>query len=140
MFLSTVFCIHSLASFALGPARIEPALALLVKKPPSGNNWAYEVKWDGYRLRRVRIITRGGHDGTSYFPAVAAAAKDLGPATMILDGEAVVLDAKGVPNFGLLQQALGGRRATRAAREAVLYAFDLLYFDGHDLTQKAGCS
>jgi len=122
------------------PARIEPALALLVKKPPSGDNWAFEVKWDGYRLavhvepRRVRIITRGGHDWTSYFPAIAAAAKDLGPATMILDGEAVVLDEKGLPNFGLLQQALGGRRATRAAHEAILYAFDLLYFDGHDLT------
>jgi bifunctional non-homologous end joining protein LigD len=122
------------------PARIEPALALLVKKPPSGDNWAYEVKWDGYRLAvhvepsRVRIITRGGHDWTSYFPGIAAAAEDFGPTTMILDGEAVVLDEKGLPNFGLLQQALGGRRATRAAREAVLYAFDLLYFDGHDLT------
>jgi bifunctional non-homologous end joining protein LigD len=95
---------------------------------------------DGYRLavhvepRRVRIITRGGHDWTFYFPAIAAAAKDLGPATMILDGEAVVLDEKGLPNFGMLQQALGGRRATRAAREAILYAFDLLYYDGHDLT------
>lgn len=122
------------------PARIEPALALLVKMPPSGDNWAYEVKWDGYRLavhvepRGVRIITRGGHDWTLYFPAIAAAARELGPATMILDGEAVVLDNKGLPNFGLLQQDLGGRRATRAAKNAVLYAFDLLYFDGHDLT------
>ncbi len=122
------------------PERIEPALALLVKKPPSGHQWSYEVKWDGYRLavhvepKGVRIITRGGHDWTSYFPAIAAAAKHLGPAAMILDGEAVVLDAKGLPNFGLLQQALGGRRATRAAKSAILYAFDLLYFDGHDLT------
>nr|WP_310075129.1 hypothetical protein [Phyllobacterium sp. 1468] len=39
--------------------------------------------------RRVRIITRGGRDWTSYLPAIAAAAKELGPATMILDGEAV---------------------------------------------------
>jgi bifunctional non-homologous end joining protein LigD len=122
------------------PARVEPALALLVKKPPSGDQWIYEVKWDGYRLavhiepRRVRIITRGGHDWTSYFPAIVAAAKELGPATMILDGEAVVLAEKGLPNFGLLQQDLGGQRATRAARNAILYAFDLLYFDGHDLT------
>jgi bifunctional non-homologous end joining protein LigD len=36
--------------------------------------------------------------------------------------------------LALLQQDLGGRRATRAAHNAVLYAFDLLYFDGHDLT------
>jgi bifunctional non-homologous end joining protein LigD len=113
---------------------------LLAKKPPIGDQWAYEIKWDGYRLAvhveptGVHIITRGGHDWTSFFPAIAAAAKALGPATMILDGEAVVLDDKGLPNFGLLQQALGGRRATRAAREAIFYAFDLLYFDGHNLT------
>lgn len=81
----------------------------------------------------IRIITRGGHDWTSYFPSIAQAAKELGPSTMILDGEAVVLK-DGTPNFGLLQLALGGRRATRAAHDAVLYAFDLLYFDGHDLT------
>ena len=122
------------------PARIEPCLALLRPKPPSGSDWVFEVKWDGYRLAvhvepdRVRIITRGGHDWTSYFPSIADAARQLGPATMILDGEAVVLDDKGVPNFGMLQRALGGRKATRAAHEAVLYAFDLLYFDGHDLT------
>ena len=122
------------------PERIEPCLALLKSKPPSGPDWDFEVKWDGYRLAvhveadRVRIITRGGHDWTSYFPSIAAAAKALGPATMILDGEAVVIDEKGVPNFGMLQRALGGRKATRAAHEAVLYAFDLLYFDGHDLT------
>ncbi|NTS29758.1 ATP-dependent DNA ligase [Phyllobacterium sp. BT25] len=123
------------------PERIEPCMALLKSKPPSGPDWLFEVKWDGYRLAvhveangGVRIITRGGHDWTSYFPSIATAAKELGPATMILDGEAVVLDEKGVPNFGLLQRALGGRKATRAAHEAVLYAFDLLYFDGHDLT------
>jgi ATP-dependent DNA ligase len=66
----------------------------------------YEVKWDGYRLavhvetRRVWIIMRGGHDWTSYFAAIAAAAKgglDDDPATMILDGEAVVLDEKRLP-------------------------------------------
>lgn len=123
------------------PARIGPQLATLVSKPPKGDQWAFEVKWDGYRLAvhsspsGIRIITRGGHDWTSYFPSIAKAAIALGPATMILDGEAVVLDESGAPNFGLLQQALGGRRATRAADNAVLYAFDLLYFDGHDLTE-----
>ncbi|NTS31353.1 ATP-dependent DNA ligase [Phyllobacterium sp. BT25] len=121
------------------PERIEPCLALLKTKPPRGPEWAFEVKWDGYRLAvhveptGVRIITRGGHDWTSYFPSIADAAKELG-STMILDGEAVVLDTQGLPNFGLLQRALGGRKATRAAKEAVFYAFDLLYFDGHDLT------
>ncbi|GAB1584052.1 non-homologous end-joining DNA ligase [Phyllobacterium phragmitis] len=123
------------------PSRVEPALALLKPKPPIGDNWAYEVKWDGYRLavhlepKGVRIITRGGHDWTSYFPAIAGAAKELGASTLILDGEAVVLDESGKPNFGLLQEDLGGRRATRAARKAILYAFDLLYINGHDIRQ-----
>ncbi|YBV97118.1 non-homologous end-joining DNA ligase [Phyllobacteriaceae bacterium JZ32] len=123
------------------PSRIEPALALLKAKPPIGDNWAFEVKWDGYRLAvhtastGVRIITRGGHDWTRYFPTIAEAAKDLGASTLILDGEAVVLDETGKPNFGLLQEDLGGRRATRAARNAILYAFDLLYINGHDIRQ-----
>ena len=52
---------------------------------------------------------------------------------MILDGEAVVLDDAGRSNFGMLQAALGGRGGKRVAGEALFYAFDLLYFDGHDL-------
>jgi bifunctional non-homologous end joining protein LigD len=84
------------------PQRIEPALALLARKVPKGDQWAFEIKWDGYRLAvhvepsGVRIINRGGHGWTPFFPAIAKAAKDLGPTTMILDGEAVVLDDKGL--------------------------------------------
>jgi len=123
------------------PDRIEPCLALLKSAPPKGEEWAFEVKWDGYRLAihvepgGVRVITRGGHDWTHRFPAIAEAASFLGPATMILDGEAVVLDEQGRSDFGALQQALGGRGGKRVASEAILYAFDLLYFDGHDLTR-----
>lgn len=122
------------------PERIEPCLALLAHKVPKGFNWTYEIKWDGYRLaihvepHRVRVITRGGHDWTHRFPSIAAAAKALG-GTMILDGEAVVLDDEGRSDFDALQQALGGRAGTRDAAEAIFYAFDLLYFDGHDLRQ-----
>ena len=121
------------------PDRVEPCLALLKARPPKGPDWAFEMKWDGYRLaihiepRGVRIITRGGHDWTDRFPAIAAAAKALGVGTAILDGEAVVLDDEGRPDFGALQRSLGGRGGKRASTEAVLYAFDLLYFDGHDL-------
>lgn len=123
------------------PDRVEPALAQLKAKPPTGNQWSWEVKWDGYRLavhiepHGIRILTRGGHDWTHRFPAIEQAARALGPATMIIDGEAVVLDAEGRPDFGLLQQSLGasGRQAGGRASDAVLYAFDLIYFDGHDL-------
>lgn len=123
------------------PSRVEPALALLKRKPPSGNDWVWEVKWDGYRLavhiepNRVRILTRGGYDWTDRFPAIASAARELGPATMILDGEAVILDEQGRSDFGALQRSLGasGRRSGDHASDAVLMAFDLLYLDGHDL-------
>jgi len=54
---------------------------------------------------------------------------------MIIDGEAVVLDEVGRPDFGLLQQSLGasGKQAGNRASDAIFYAFDLIYFDGHDL-------
>lgn len=122
------------------PERIEPCLALLKSKPPKGQDWLYEVKWDGYRLAihiepsGVRILTRGEHDWMHRFPAIADAAKKLGVGTAILDGEAVVFDEHGLPDFGLLQQSLGGRDEERPSDDAIFYAFDLLYFDGHDLT------
>ena len=122
------------------PVRIEPCLALLKTVPPTGADWAFEVKWDGYRLaihiepKGVRIITRGGHDWTHRFSTVAEAARKLGVGTAILDGEAVVLDKEGRSDFGALQRSLGGRGGKRASTESVFFAFDLLYFDGHNLT------
>jgi bifunctional non-homologous end joining protein LigD len=107
---------------------------------PIGPDWLYEVKLDGYRLaihvepKGVRVITRGGHDWTHRFPTIAAAAKELGVTTAILDGEAVVLDDHGRSDFGALQRSLGGRGGKRVSTESILVAFDLLYLDGHDLT------
>lgn len=122
------------------PQRIEPALALLKSTVPAGGDWTFEVKFDGYRLavhiepNGVRILTRGGHDWTARFPAIADAASKLGVGSAILDGEAVVLDNQGRSDFGALQQSLGGRGGKRVSAEAVFFAFDLLYFDGHLLT------
>jgi bifunctional non-homologous end joining protein LigD len=123
------------------PERIEPCLVKLVTRAPSGPDWLFEIKWDGYRLAvhlehgNVRIITRGGHDWTERFPAIADAARALPVSTAILDGEAVVLDEIGRSDFNALQKALGGRGGKRAASPAILYAFDLLYFDGHDISR-----
>ncbi|MGJ7040478.1 bifunctional non-homologous end joining protein LigD [Shinella sp. BE166] len=116
-------------------------MAKLVSKAPSGPNWLFEIKWDGYRLAvhlehgKVRILTRGGHDWTERFPAIAEAAAALPVSTAILDGEAVVLDEIGRSDFNGLQQALGGRGGKKTAQSAILFAFDLLYFDGHDITR-----
>ncbi len=121
------------------PVRVEPCLALLASKAPSGPDWSFEVKWDGYRLAvhrdpdGVRILTRGGHDWTRRFPAIAAAAAALDARSFILDGEGVVLDEQGRSDFNRLQQELGGRAGKASSSDVILYAFDLLYLDGHDL-------
>ncbi|WP_033054875.1 non-homologous end-joining DNA ligase [Sinorhizobium meliloti] len=121
------------------PSRVDPCVATLVDKPPTGPQWAYEVKWDGYRLAvhvepgRVRVITRGGYDWTRRFAAIAAEARQLGHESMILDGEAVVLDEKGRSDFGALQRALGRKPSLHDPREILFFVFDLLYLDGHDL-------
>ncbi|MFP3547150.1 non-homologous end-joining DNA ligase [Rhizobium sp. SIMBA_035] len=121
------------------PDRIEPALALLKPKPPSDPRSIAEVKFDGYRGAihiepgGVRFLTRGGHDWIARFPAIADAARELGVASAILDGEAVVLDEQGRSDFSALQRSLGGRGGKLHSGNSGFYAFDLLYLDGHDL-------
>lgn len=125
------------------PDRVKPCLAQLQSNAPIGDDWAFEVKWDGYRLavhivgKRVRILTRGGHDWTAQFHTIAEDALELGVDSAILDGEAVVLDERGASDFGALQKALGGRGGKRFAWEARLYAFDLLYLNGYDLREQS---
>ena len=115
-------------------------LALLKSTPPKGDDWLFEVKWDGYRiavhieLGKVRILTRGGHHWTHRFFTIAAAALKLPVASAIIDGEAVVMDAEGRSDFSLLLKSLGGRSGKAVSPNAVLVALDLLYFDDHDLT------
>ncbi|XNO40688.1 non-homologous end-joining DNA ligase (plasmid) [Sinorhizobium meliloti] len=121
------------------PARVDPCLATLVDKPPKGPDWAYEVKWDGYRLAvhiesgRVRVLTRGGYDWTERFPSIVDDARRLAVKTAILDGEAVVLDDHGRSDFGMLQRALGRLPSAIEAGAIVFLSFDLLYLDGRDL-------
>jgi len=121
------------------PRRVEPCLATLVDKPPMGPDWALEVKWDGYRLAvhvepgEARAITRGGYDWTKKFGAIVAEAREFGHTSMIIDGEAVVLDDQGRSDFGMLQRAIGKKPSLHDAGEIIFYAFDLLYLDGHDL-------
>jgi bifunctional non-homologous end joining protein LigD len=123
------------------PDRIEPCLANSSASRPRGDEWSYELKWDGYRLAvgieqgKVRIVTRGGHDWTQRFPGIEAAARNFLPTTVILDGEPVVLCEQERSDFGQLQSSLGGRGGKLPAGIAIFYGFDLLYFGGHDLTR-----
>jgi bifunctional non-homologous end joining protein LigD len=126
------------AKKAAFPGFVEPCLALLVEKPPEGDGWLHEIKFDGYRLMAladggVHLMTRSGLDWTERFPAIAAAVAELPVKSAILDGEAVVLDENGVSSFSALQEALSERNAAAA----IFFAFDLLYLDGYDLREAA---
>ena len=119
------------------PSFIEPQLASLATKPPSGDSWVHEIKFDGYRLLaridggRVRLKTRSGLDWTAKFPSVQKALERLPVVTAFLDGEVVVETERGTPDFGALQQDLSEGRSDRFC----YYLFDLLHLDGTDLTR-----
>ena len=124
------------------PSFIEPALASLVEKPPTGDRWVHEVKFDGYRLLarldhgRVKLLTRSGLDWTSKFANVKKALEALPVVTAFLDGEVVVETEHGVPDFGALQADLSEGRSDRFS----YYLFDLLHLDGKDIRGAARCS
>jgi bifunctional non-homologous end joining protein LigD len=113
-------------------------LATLVPEPPKGNEWLHEIKFDGYRMLcclekgKVRFLSRSGQDWTARFAALTQAAAALPVEQAILDGEVVVLDAQGVSQFQLLQNALSTQKNGHDA--TVYYAFDLIYLDGYDLS------
>jgi bifunctional non-homologous end joining protein LigD len=112
------------------PFRVHPMLATLVAEPFHKRGWVFEEKYDGDRLLaykerdRVRLLSRNGKVRTRRFPRIAAAIASLHPQTLILDGEVVVFDSKGVSRFQLLQQDNA---------DAVYAVFDCLFHDGKDL-------
>ena len=92
------------------PEHFKPQLATLVDTVPGGD-WRYEIKFDGYRMLaridagEVRLFTRNGHDWTAKMPQQAAALAGLGLESGWLDGEVVVLNEEGTPDFQALQNA-----------------------------------
>jgi bifunctional non-homologous end joining protein LigD len=127
------------------PADVAPMLARLARLPRDADEWAVEVKWDGVRAiaycqpGRVRLQTRSLNDVTRQYPEVKRISRQLGSFDAVLDGELVVFDAGGRPSFELLQQRIHQTEASVVRRRmkshpVVYVVFDLLYFDGHDLT------
>jgi bifunctional non-homologous end joining protein LigD len=127
--------IHSGAVPARLPGFVDPELTTLVDAVPEGEEWLYEIKFDGYRaLCRIeggqaRFFTREGNDWTERFGTLAAAAARLPVSAAFLDGEIVVLESDGASNFQSLQEALGASQTARL----VYYVFDLPYLEGYDL-------
>lgn len=117
------------------PDVIAPELATLFKQPPEGDDWLHEIKLDGYRiLARVergnaRLFTRNANDWTARLPTLARVLRELPVERAWLDGEIVVMDARGRSDFGALQDALAGGRDG----EIRYVIFDLLYLGDRDL-------
>ncbi len=121
------------AAPAAMPDFIEPQLCHSVERPPSGEGWLHEIKFDGYRVQlrveggKAVIRTRKGLDWTARFGAVARAAGSL--PDCIVDAEVVALDHAGAPDFAALQAALAEERTD----QLVCFVFDLLHAGGEDI-------
>lgn len=113
-------------------ASYAPMLLQSCKELPRGEQWLYEIKWDGYRAiahahgaNLVRLTSRNKHDLTQRFPEIAAAlGRALAGLDVVLDGEICCLDERGAASFSRLQQSAG---------PLVYYAFDLLEENGETL-------
>jgi bifunctional non-homologous end joining protein LigD len=115
------------------PRNVKPMLATLAQKPFNRPGWLFEIKWDGYRAiaevekGRVRLYSRNQLSLEDRFGPIVEALRDLGH-DAVLDGEVVVVDETGKPNFQWLQNYPGLIQG-----QLLYYVFDLLYLDAHDL-------
>ena len=120
------------------PTFIEPCDPSLRQRAPTGDDWAYEIKADGYRVQihmregSVTVYSRTGLNWTSKFRFIADAAKRLTVAQAVFDGEAVVYGSTGIPDFQALRRELGSNRGRLR-----YHAFDLMHLDGYDLRRVA---
>lgn len=123
---------------------IKPMLATLGIKIPSKSKYSFEIKWDGIRIvviknkDKVRIMSRKGNDLTQKFPAVHEYFKAQTIAYFIVDGELVVFNSDGTPNFSKIVGRMHktGETAIHHAskkEKAVAYLFDAMYTNGWDI-------
>jgi bifunctional non-homologous end joining protein LigD len=131
------------------PQQVEPMLATLTDAAHFGDEsgWAFEMKWDGVRAiaylagGRVKLLSRKGRDDTDAYFDVAVELSKINIKTAILDGEVVVTDAAGRPNFGLLQHRINLTKPADIERAAKTYPaqlmlFDILELNGQSLIKK----
>jgi bifunctional non-homologous end joining protein LigD len=115
------------------PEFVAPELCAPVERPPNGDGWGHEIKFDGYRTQlrvengKAALRTRKGLDWTGKFNAIAKEGAEL--PDVLIDGEIVALGKDGNPNFSALQAAISDGKTDAL----IFYAFDLLFADGEDL-------
>jgi DNA ligase D-like protein (predicted polymerase)/DNA ligase D-like protein (predicted 3'-phosphoesterase) len=130
------------------PERLVPMLARSGKLADLGEEsaWSFEVKWDGVRALayvkpgRLRLESRNQREITDGYPEIRGLIADLGMREVVLDGEIVAFGDDGRPSFGRLQRRMhvtapASVRRLAASTPVVYAIFDLLYLDGHVLTE-----
>lgn len=119
------------------PGFVDPCLATAAATVPARGEWIHEIKHDGYRAQahliggKVTIFTCNGYDWTNRFRVIAESMAHLPARELVLDGELVVTDDRGVSDFHLLQDDLARKFPERLS----YFVFDVLYLDGFDLRQ-----
>ena len=121
---------------ALNPKKvIKPMLATSVKEVFDDPDWIYELKWDGYRILsyiddgEVNLYSRNGILMNSKFPSLVRGLENI-EHTTILDGEVVVVDKQGIPEFQKLQNF-----DDQTKGQLLYYIFDLLYLNDHSVIE-----
>ncbi len=126
------------------PDALAPMLATLTQHPFVDPAWLYEPKLDGVRTLALvrdgaaRLLSRRGLDASKQYPTLAAELAALPDRAIVLDGEIIALDERGLPSFELLQGRINLTREADILRAegqipVLYYVFDLLYLDGYDL-------
>jgi bifunctional non-homologous end joining protein LigD len=130
------------------PTAIEPMTATLSDSPPRGDDWLFEIKWDGVRAiafvsnEELQLQARSGIRCERQYPELAVVPHQIAARQAMLDGEIAVLDEKGVARFHLIQPRIMVTDPNSIAHLArstpvVYFVFDLLYLDGYDLRNVA---
>ncbi|CAM3452283.1 DNA ligase (ATP) [Flavobacterium longum] len=120
------------------PTQWRPQLATLADEPFDNDEWLFETKYDGYRALAmiqdsgVELMSRNGLSFNGKYPAIVQSLEKV-PHDLILDGEVVVEDSKGKSRFQWLQHI--DEKPDRGTLK--FYVFDVLYFNGFDLTPLA---
>jgi bifunctional non-homologous end joining protein LigD len=127
------------------PPAVRPMLATAAREPFDDPQWLFEIKWDGIRAvatvrtrgprREVTLRSRGGLVINAQFPEVVEALHAQMWPDVVLDGEVVALDPRGRARFALLQPRLHGG-PSGAPVPVAYYAFDVLYVNGHRITDR----
>lgn len=118
-------------------------MATLAEHPPRGDDWLFEIKWDGVRALcfvengELRILSRTGHRSERQYPELSVLPHYVEAEQAILDGEIAVLDERGVSSFALIQPRIMNQDPNSVAHMARktpvhLFLFDLLWLNGED--------